>query len=200
MDILSFIAALVASLAWPSAILVGLLVFRRSLQALLPAIKMLKYKDFQAEFTEDLQRVSREADAAKLPSGQVVRDLPVGGPEASERKYTRLLTVSPAAAVLEAWQDLERALHGVATGWDYDNPQDDELPNTSTVAKRLHDEGKLDAVAFSLFNELRRLRNQVAHHGGYAVTEAQAYEYAFLASRLAARIRQTHGPKPSLGS
>ncbi|WP_420467987.1 hypothetical protein [Panacagrimonas sp.] len=42
MDILSFIAALVSSLAWPTAVTLIALAFRKEIRALLPFLRKLK--------------------------------------------------------------------------------------------------------------------------------------------------------------
>ena len=50
MDLFSFIAEVVKALAWPGAVVFGLLVLRRPLLALVPTIRHLKVGELELEF------------------------------------------------------------------------------------------------------------------------------------------------------
>src|SRR5687768_11195311 len=105
MDILSFIAAIVAALAWPVAVVVLVLVVRGPLLALIPKLEELQYKDFVLRFREELSEAG-----ARLPVGkEELKALPPPA-VAEQERLESLASVSPRAAVLEAWVVLEGAL------------------------------------------------------------------------------------------
>jgi len=187
MDTLTFITEMAKAFAWPAAVVVLPCLLRPALQALIPTITKLKYKDFEADFSKDLRKVESEAKKAELPSSDEIEDLKVGGPETAAEKYRRLADISPRAAITEAWRDVELALRAVATGWDFDDPQNDSYPNLGAVIGRLVSEGKIDATSQHLLDHIRRLRNDAAHARDVDLTAEQAYQFALLASRITAK-------------
>lgn len=66
MDWLTFIASIVASLAWPAAAVSVVFVLRRALNRLLPDLNRVRYKDWELEFGRQVAqaRVEIEAGAA----------------------------------------------------------------------------------------------------------------------------------------
>lgn len=189
MDALSFIAELVKALVWPVSVIFIVYLFRHSLQVLLPNIKRLKYKEFEADFVKDLERASQEAKQARLPSEEEAQDIPVGAPEPAAEKYRRLSEVSPRSAVIEAWRDVELALSATAGPYDFDDPQFDKHPNLSNVMDRLTREGKLDPVEKTFLEYLQNLRNRAAHSLNINLRPDQAYHYAMLATQMTAGLK-----------
>ncbi|MEY4999952.1 MAG: hypothetical protein RIS00_1996 [Pseudomonadota bacterium] len=171
MDWLTFISSLVGSLAWPLVVLLGLYVFRRAISDLVPSISRLKYKDLEAEFGRELEAVKKITtdigEVKKLPD------------HTSAGKLNKLLTVAsvaPNAAVLEAFREVEFAARSRLE-------KEDASPDLSTAApyrliqRMLEAKGILDSKGIKVFNELRTLRNKVAHAGEYEVSHEQAAEY-----------------------
>ncbi len=189
MDSLTFLSELVKALAWPMSVILIVFFLRHTLRDLLPSLRRLKYKEFEAEFSQDLAKAELQAQQAKLPPPEQVVDTPVGVSEPAHKKYKRLVDIAPRVAIVEAWRDVEVALNAAATGWDYDNPQDEHFPNLSAVITRLTNEGKLDPGEGSFLEYMRSLRNRAAHAHDIDIRSDQAYDYAILASRITARIR-----------
>ena len=57
MDILTFLASLVASVAWPTAVCLVVYWVLPELRSLVPRIRRLKYKDAEAEFEAGIERL-----------------------------------------------------------------------------------------------------------------------------------------------
>jgi Sec-independent protein translocase protein TatA len=189
MDSLTFIAELVKALAWPMSIVLMVFLLRHVLRDLLPSLRKLKYKEFEAEFSEELAKAELQAEQAKLPSPEQAVEIASSMSEPVNEKYKRLAEIAPRVAIMEAWRDVELALNAAATGWDFDNPQDDSSPNLSSVIARLTREGKLDPGEQDFLEYMRSLRNRAAHAHDIDLRSDQAYDYAVLASRITARIR-----------
>ena len=66
MGTLEFIAALVEALALPAAAVMVLVLFRRSVRALLPNLNRFRYKDLEVEFSKELAAVRAQLEP---PSG-----------------------------------------------------------------------------------------------------------------------------------
>jgi len=96
MDWLQFFSSVIqslASLAWPLAIVVCVLLFREKLLDLLPGLR-LKHKDLEISFR--LDKAEQEARQLPAPENQV----PNPTPEETQR-FEQIAQVSPRAAILE---------------------------------------------------------------------------------------------------
>src|SRR5216683_1897421 len=112
MDLLAFIAAVVASLAWPLTVLIALFVLRKQLVELIPGIRRLKYKDLEVDFGKELQRIEAVMDTveeppkAKIELPAEVQPEPL--PKTQGELLEKLAELSPNAAILESWRNVER--------------------------------------------------------------------------------------------
>ena len=189
MDILTFIAELAKALAWPISIMLIVFLLRNNLNELLPALKRLKIGALEAEFSEDLAKAEQQAQQANLPPPEQAVETMVGVPEPAYEKYERLAYISPRAAIIEAWRDVEITLKVTATGGDYSSLQSSSLRNTSHIIKHLIEEDKLHPKDGEFLEFIRSLRNRAAHTHDIDLSSNQAYRYAMLASRISARLR-----------
>ena len=185
MNWLSFIASLVSSVAWPATLFFVLFMFRKSIVELIPGIRRLKFKDFEAEFElglEEVKKISSEyIEIKSLPESKL------------SEKLDELLSVAadtPNAAVIEAFREVEFAarqcLEKSATKTDMAGATPYHM-----IQKTLEKQGVLDGKGISVFNFLRTLRNKVAHAGGYEVSPAQATEYVEIAWALINTLQKT---------
>ncbi len=186
MDPLSFIAELVKALVWPVALLLIFIVFKEPLRELLPGLRRLSYKGLVLEFERKLDQLETKAEQAHLPPPQEVptsaalgrvREVPLV--ELAEM----VAQVSPPAAVVETWRQLELAISNIFTRMGRPEPR-------SWVITRLilKHEGILSQSAMSVLQDLRALRNH-AVHAGLELTPEQAIQYAVLAQRLIEALR-----------
>ena len=183
MDWLTFIADMTKAIVWPLAISCIIFVMRRPLANLLPQLQSLRWKDFQIDFGRRIESIEREAQTA-LP--EVHLGEPQEGPGREDR-FAALAEVSPSAAVLDAWLDVERALRAAASR--HGIPLS---PATlSSLARALAERGVLDPATMSIFDSLRKLRNNVAHAPEMAITLIQAKEFRDLALRLATKLESS---------
>jgi hypothetical protein len=106
-----FFASVINSLAWPGGIIIILLLLREPVIALLPKLRLFKYKDWQLEFGEKLEKA--EADASNLPPSPELDILPQMD-EGNEQRFRLAADISPNYAVLEAWLPVEKALQDLA--------------------------------------------------------------------------------------
>lgn len=187
MDWLTFIATLVQALAWPSTIVVGVLLLRRPLIQLLPQMRRLKYRDLEAEFGIEVQNI--EARMREALPDRVLEAVP--GSENSSA--ARLLDVSPTAAVLEAWRGIESAAKNLIErshlSISYDGATPFKLIERVLASSHLMDQRKL-----RVFNDLRRFRNRVAHAESSEISRNDAAEYVRLAESLVADLNSRPAP------
>jgi hypothetical protein len=192
MDYLTFSVKLCEALAWPTVALITLLLLQKPIGEFIAAWETLKgkYKDIELEFKRTLAVAKEKAEDASLPSASesTTTTTPApGGSFSSEPaidRYTKLIDVSPRAGIIEAWTDIEMALTRVAStcgippAW-----------SSAQLISALTDRGCLNRRTESLLDELRTLRNEVAHGRNLPISKEDAIDYALIAVRVLARLR-----------
>jgi uncharacterized protein YutE (UPF0331/DUF86 family) len=181
----------------------------KPLLALLYNLTELRFKGVELSFTTKLQDL--EARAGQLLEGQRPSTKRVEVPEWSpepppvelqERRWIEQLVleeppresdfaqrvqylaqVSPRAAILAAWSELELALHAAARRAG--RPEPGSFPQILDVLER---QGLFSRETLEVLRDLRTLRNDVAHGRDIDVTFSQAMEYGQLAERLLAAL------------
>ena len=194
MDILTFTAEIIKALAWPVSIVILLFSARKGLTQLIPRLLKLKYKDFEADFSEVLKRIESQAEKAQLPTADSQAALYDGRQVALWDKHIRLAAISPRGAMLEATRELDQAIRRLAEPNDWADIQNEEHPVLSWTIGRLRSEGKLDPAAAAIYEELSKLQVQALEAD---VTVEQAIEYVTLAGRLTAKMREIEANKAS---
>ncbi len=184
MDLLTFIAELVKALAWPAAVLIIFLFLRKPILELIPLLQRIKYGGLEIDFGKRIQELAVEADQA-LPAPA----RPGKTSEYIEKSMTNLAYISPRAAVLEAWLELEEAAVSAAKRRGL-NLTSQEERSPIALGSALERSGILDHKQMEIYTRLRNLRNAAAHATDFSFEPQAAIDYSELASRLAEVLRQ----------
>lgn len=187
MTVLEFVASLVSSLAWPSVVVIAIVLLRGPITILLPLLRRLKYKEIEVEFAETIRDLREDVDA--LP--QVPGGAPLRVPE--EEKLLKMAAVSPRAAVLEAWRLLESEAKRTLADRGEPIPADRPLTGPA-LSRKLQAREVLDDASRETLDRLRHLRNQAAHADEFALDENLAREYVGLALAMTGRIAGARNP------
>lgn len=189
MDIRTFIVELIKAIAWPMAVVIAVLAFRKSIVRLLPYLTTLKYDKFELQFAKEIAAVERQAQASLPPV-----------PEKSSHELIReqllnLAMSSPEAAIIEAWRYLETQFLATATRHKIDiAPAVRTMP--MVLAALLYKNDILTEAQQALIRRLRDLRNEVTHSRNVIVDIERATSYIESAIRLAASLDKTGTPAP----
>jgi Sec-independent protein translocase protein TatA len=120
LDLLTFCSNLISSIVWPLIVVIIILILRNPLRELIRdlgrRLRSIKFPGGEAEFSQELAEIKEAADEANLPP------LPVSPATSSllfkieedERQWCRLAELSPRAAVIEAWRQVEIAIRETA--------------------------------------------------------------------------------------
>ena len=185
MDWLTFISKVIEALAWPGAFLAVLLVIRKELPVIARSLRRFKFKDVEIEFGEAAEAIATEAKDAVPPGKPDVR---LSG-QSKEEMATRLASIaelSPRAAILEAWLQVEAAAVDVV-----------RKRGTTTLSSmsgpmRLRDSlfraEVLGARQIAVFEKLRILRNEAAHVPDAQFTRESVASYVEAALSMAAYL------------
>jgi hypothetical protein len=104
MDGLTFVSSLISSLAWPVAVVVLVLAFRKPIGRMFERLpKRVKAGPVEVEWPE----VATEARVALATSSEVRTD---ASPGSLTERFAKLAEEEPAAAIMAAWAEVEKSL------------------------------------------------------------------------------------------
>jgi hypothetical protein len=172
------VASVIGSLAWPSVITVLLIILRREIVSLAQRLQEISLPGgTKATFEKQLQEARViEATSSDLPkvekTGADENQLSRIVPETSESRFLRLLKISPEAAVMDAYQQIESLLVDKIAPF-VDGVASSPSAVMDILAKReLSDDGMA-----KMFKILRNARNVAAHGSGRGITSEEALDY-----------------------
>jgi hypothetical protein len=182
MDWLTFIVEITKAVAWPASVVVAVLLIRKPLYDLLPFLKKFKYKEFEIEFSEKVRELRKETQELLVVDAQDAELI-----DSDRHRYKQLIEISPRAAIVEVWLQLETAMienirrHGLAE-------ESSILHGHSRLGHVLLHEGIINKQQFDIFHELRNLRNRAAHAEDFELKTSDAENYVESALLLATHL------------
>jgi hypothetical protein len=191
MDWLTFVAELVKATAWPAFLFAFLLVLRKPIAELVPLLRKLKYREFEAEFGARLEEVENLKEEIAPPAIPQQQQPPPPEPQAlyskparpadAEPLSFRRIEANPRSAIIEAWMRVEAAARTAVRRLDVVAI----VPRSPLQLIRILDKAEaLDPAQVAMFHELRSLRNEAAHSPEMALSPELALKYVDLAFSL----------------
>lgn len=184
MDTLTFAAEVVKAVAWPASVFASVLLLRKPLANLLPRTSSVKYGELEVEFGREISELHDKA-ATELPAATAPK-APAPG---LEDRLVDVLAVSPNAAVLSAWREVERAALQLVEAQGLRVDSGTATPYKS-IQELLARSDTVEPEKIRIFDDLRRLRNKVAHAPGLQVTTDNALEFIEVALALVLYLRK----------
>lgn len=188
MDWLTFISKLIESLAWPSVLIVVLLIIRKELPAIAKSLRRFKYKDVELEFGESAKAVANETKAV-LPEPTNNAQLPIEQKLAAESRLEAIADIAPRAAILEAWLLVEAAAADVIQKKSLGNLS--TYPGPLRLRETLQKGDILNDRQVAVFEQLRKLRNDAVHVPDAEFTRDAAINYIQPALAMSAFLEQS---------
>lgn len=189
MDLYQFIAALaesVVKLGWPAAVFGIFLMFKGRLTELLPLLRF-KYKDLDIAFSERLE--SAERAAAALPAAAEPRQAELQPTPEEVIRFRRLAELSPRAAILDTWSEVEQVLRNVAGATQVATVGKGRVLSPLQLLRELRNKSVLDGSLSALLDDLRALRNAAVNGDGNKVVSAEeALQFRALAEEAISRL------------
>ena len=190
MDWMEFTASLVASIAWPLAVVCGAVLFRGEVKGLLQRMTAGKVLGTEWTFGQGIENV----ELARADLGQAQPSENGDGGLADPRLQVLALetaSTNPSYAVLSSWEMVLAAVHGVTSTLGPDETQQigKTRSNELAVLKRLRDRGAIEQTIVEMYVALRNLRDQVAH-GQSSPTVGEAVAFVEQADWLIFRLRR----------
>ena len=189
MDWKQFIASLIENLSWPVSVFAMFFLFRSEIGKLIQKLAHLKYKDLELDF----EKVKQQAEAIHGVTEERV-SLPIqdGNLYASlENQILDTLEKAPVAAILLAWSTLETAIASAVSRMAI-SPESPSYRSPLHNIEMLEKHADLPKGHVSLLNEMRILRNKVAHQHDaiISVSQEHARNYANTAIEMTHFLNQ----------
>ena len=180
MDWLTFTSKAIEALAWPVAAIALVVLLRKEISKLTPFIKKVKAGPLEAEFEREVKQL-KEIKESNPEQTKPAQAKPAD--TASKNFLFQLAELHPRSAILESWVRVEAAARAVLADKSLPVAKPGYLP-AARLAEPLAQQEVLNQGQVTLFHELRRLRNEVAHAQGFEPTQESARAYIDLASSL----------------
>ncbi len=159
MDAYEFSVSILGILVWPLVILTSVFLFRKPISDIGKRLTKLTYRDLRVDFGETLTRVEHavsQETAEKVGSPAVV----VAPAISARDRFERLAEISPTAAVVETWIDVENMLNTMAL---HHGLIDERVKSSSKLIKLMGSAKVIDHRTAAILDDLRSLRNAAAH-------------------------------------
>jgi hypothetical protein len=185
-DLTTAIVTAIQALAWPAAVIGGVLLLRREIQALFERISGIKYKDLEISIGKELSMLR---EALPAPAGEEPRQLP-SSPAALKgatpiAKLMDLAARSPRDAIIRGWTTLQDQLVEVAKRKGHDSlslPL--AMPYALGAAWFLHSEKLIpDSVAAAIQN-LAAIHAKVISNPDFQPTVDDAQQFLLYANSV----------------
>jgi hypothetical protein len=191
----AFIASVIGSLAWPSVIIVLLVILRKQLVGLAERLQEISLPGgAKATFEKQLQAArvieatsppakaeERTADATAVAGERIV-------PETEESRFLRLVKISPEGAIVDAYKYVEEIIFneiapllGIST------------TNPAVIVSELVKQDLTDQSTLQLLGVLRQARNVAAHARNGRIAAEEALDYWQHLMRLRSKLNYVLG-------
>lgn len=177
-SVMTFLSSVIGSTAWPVALLILVLLFRKQIATILDNIKSVKWGDVEAVLERDIQEATTTALA--------IEPAPADIADENKGRFLALIEMarsSPTGAIVEAWKDIEEAGRDLAESSGIAMSPVPLRPYFN-LQEFLADNKLIPRAEVETFRELRMIRNRAAHFKADQVTVDQARQYVVLADRL----------------
>lgn len=178
---LEFLSSVVGSIAWPAVVLAGLFILKSPIESAIPRLSKLKFKELEAEFDRDLDKIEQEAKEAgfeAIEDAEVVKDF--------QESLRQIAEISPNAAIVEAFRKIERSAKNLLQAKGH-APDYKVVAPYRLIERVLEKTDTLGKREVKIFRDLRQLRNKVTHLD-FSASRNQADEYIELAALLIAKM------------
>lgn len=208
MDWMTFVVGVLKAITWPAALLLVAFWLRKPIRDLVPLLRKLKVKEFELEFAQAVAQLevvalselgeptspstTRATDESRSQENRI--SAPVGLPaEASkprrEDEVLRLALLSPRAAIMEAWVEVEAAAADTAASFWGPGNHPEVFHTSAHLGEYLLQCKVIDTGQLLAFNKLRELRNKSVHAEELNIGVDETRRYVELAFTLAKHIR-----------
>ena len=182
MDWLTFVSKIADAVAWPLALIVASLLIRKPLLRAVPFLRKLKYSDVEVEFSQEISSLRKEITSVE--GKDTTRQF---SPAKIPDRIIQIVSISPRAAIMESWKDVEAAIIAIA---QRDKSIADRIGKESPLelVSHLEKAGKLSRPVADFIRRLDTLLNKYKWAEGIRVDPDLALEIIDICISFAAAL------------
>ncbi|GAS80361.1 hypothetical protein [Paenibacillus amylolyticus] len=156
MNWLEFVSSLIDAVVWPLCVITVIFLLKNQLKELIPALRNLKYKDFEVSFEKTMESIEENVETLVEPIGTSFAN-----PVISEKfAYLFELTkTSPRSAIIESWLIVEEQLIRLSQTKLHDSAN----KTPQMILKELSMIGAINKELYKIIEDLRKIRNEAVH-------------------------------------
>lgn len=181
MDWKQFFSTIIGDLSWPVTVVIIIILVRDKIEILFNKVGHFKYKDLELDF----DKFKEHAEKINLPKATKNDNEIIDKNESDdifgtfEEQILETVEKSPIAAILLAWSTLETSIASSISRLSI-SPESPSYRSPLHNIEMLDKSGELSSQQISLLNEMRMLRNKVAHQQSknHSITQERALDYA----------------------
>lgn len=179
---MEYLVRIIDSTAWPLVFLVICYMLKEQLGLLVGRMSTFKYKDIEAKFEKDLAKAeaaSKNISKEPLPSQdqEFWKGMTLRGVMTQWEQTKRLAQISPRAAILEAWLDVEVAIFSAARAAGIKA----DLFHSMKFVQKLVEIGAISHEVGESIKYLNQLRNSATHTTDFTLASSEAERYIDIA-------------------
>jgi hypothetical protein len=172
---------LVKALAWPFSSIIIAILFRHELRTAASRLSSLSFKGLKADFKQEIENLAKDVEELPPPEQTMeISERTIPGTSDYETLF-RIAEISPRAAILEAWRDIEVITKQVTDILKISIRG--QIAGVKAI-RELVSKGIMPASSISVYERLRTIRSKAAHAPDYALDAEQSEDYLNLAKRL----------------
>jgi len=181
MDSNELLADIISSVAWPSAVLISILILKSEIRGVFSKMRALRYKDFAAEFEIETRKTLEGLRESIRPE---LLKLPTTPPEpTAEAILQTFFFKSPKDALLLSYESLEMAMRSYARKNNVDLPDHAPFAEVLNAVRKVPPRGPIMAI---FVESMQELRNRLVHHSDSELRKQLALEFVAIAVALKA--------------
>ena len=175
-ELLNFAASLVDSLSWPIAVIFAMNVLRPHLGKLIASIRSIETPLGNLRMADSVHSTAEKAENIAIGDGIIVAEF-------SEQPTDE----DPRISIIKTWASIEAAIERLAELNDLRDPKRRRL-STYNQIKMLHKMNVIDDPLANVLNEMRRVRNLIAHGQDVFIEYGAIQEFSLATLRVEAII------------
>ena len=175
MDTLTFVSAILGSLAWPIAVAIMVIILKKPLVGLFERITSISHNQTRIDLVPLVESKATAESAGALSDE----------PE-TDHLGRDSIAASPRAAIIEAWIEVEIAASNALQSID----SSARRRSPGQTIHQLSRSDLIDPSLESLIKEMMSLRNQAAHLPDLNISSEDARSYVETAGQVSATLRE----------
>ena len=192
MDDLEFISSLINSLAWPSVIIITVLILRKTISQVMLGVSKIKYNDLQVDFEKELAKIESTINQSQdysISDNRLLKTEKVEINNTSnknlEQQLKEIAEISPVAAIIMAWSSIENEIQSTILRLSI-SPDYPFYNSALKNVQLLKENSYIDKFTEQTLTQMRILRNKVLHEdtSNESVTYSEALEYCKISMKI----------------